>query len=509
MATFYLKYRPQTIDELDLDSVRLQLTRVLRAKNIPHAFLFSGSRGLGKTSAARILAKALNCEKRKGIEPCNACEACVSITKGNAIDVIEIDGASNRGIDDVRALRESVASLPLRLTKKVYVIDEVHMLTREAFNALLKTLEEPPEHVVFILATTEPHKLPETIISRAFHVQFQRASEAEVKRSLKRVIKGEKLTVDEVVLDKIIAKADGGFRDSTKMLEQLAFVNKTIDETVFSTVFPQADITPFLTFLSEKDGKSALEWIANQQQHGVDWEEVLRNLLFTLKELLLQGFGIGTSKNTLFSIEEIKKLITLCMQAGAQLKSSFIPTLPLELVVAHWCYPDNSTTEIFVSQEKQKTKEATNPSEKKTKVSLEKKLLTDKKSKTAKENNEKNEIPADSKAVPLSITFDELTANWEKFLTTIRPYNHSVEALLRSAQPHNLINDTIIIKVYYQFHKGRLETDKCLSIVEKAFEEQFGARPKIQYILGEKQEKVQLEKAKDEELEKSVEEIFS
>ena len=182
MTSFYLKYRPQTIADLDLKSVREFFARLVKSGKTHHAYLFAGPRGTGKTSAARILAKIINCDKGRG-EPCNRCDACVAITRGNWPDLMEIDAASNRGIDDVRALRETVGLAPLRGRNKVYLIDEAHMLTPEAFNALLKTLEEPREEVVFILATTEPDKLPETVVSRCIRVNFNRASKEELRVS--------------------------------------------------------------------------------------------------------------------------------------------------------------------------------------------------------------------------------------------------------------------------------------------------------------------------------------
>lgn len=227
---FYLKYRPQTISELDLAQVREKLFSLLKSKSLPHAFLFTGPKGLGKTSTARILAKAINCERvqelriknqelRKNkneshnskfiiqnsdVEPCNECQACVSITNGSNIDVLEIDAASNRGIDEIRALRERVKFAPANLKKKVYIIDEVHMLTTEAFNALLKTLEEPPDHVVFILCTTEIWKVLPTIVSRSFHISFEKPTKEELTRSLERVAKGENLTIEKGVYDRLI-----------------------------------------------------------------------------------------------------------------------------------------------------------------------------------------------------------------------------------------------------------------------------------------------------------------
>ena len=234
---FYRKYRPQTIEELDSFDVRDTLYAVLGHKDIAHAFLFTGPKGLGKTSAARIVAKVVNCEKnsklktqnletKDQIEPCNKCDQCISITNGTNIDVLEIDGASNRGIDEIRDLREKVRLSAARAAKKVYIIDEVHMLTTEAFNALLKTLEEPPPHVIFILCTTEPHKIPQTIVSRCMHVSFKKAGVEELVRSFKRIAKKEKLDIDDEALSLVSTLSDGSFRDGAKILEEMALISE-------------------------------------------------------------------------------------------------------------------------------------------------------------------------------------------------------------------------------------------------------------------------------------------
>ena len=219
--TLYLKYRPRNLDELDLTDVGESLKKILSGDNIPHAFLFAGPKGTGKTSAARILAKIINCTGKN--PPCDKCEECHSITKGTNLDVIEMDAASHRGIDDVRTLRDAVKLAPVNSKKKIYIIDEAHMLTTEASNALLKTLEEPPAHVIFILATTNPEKLIDTIKSRVTFIPFRKATEEEIKNSLRRVIAGEKIKIEDKVVEKIAKLANGAFRDAVKMLEQFTF----------------------------------------------------------------------------------------------------------------------------------------------------------------------------------------------------------------------------------------------------------------------------------------------
>src|SRR3989339_1566953 len=219
----YLKYRPTTIEELDLSGVRRILGEIVKANKVAHAYLLTGPRGAGKTSAARVLARIVNCEEngKKLGEPCNECSACKSILEGSAVDVIEIDAASNRGIDDIRELKEKIRLAPAILRKKVYIIDEVHMLTTEAFNALLKTLEEPPSHSLFILCTTELHKVPQTIVSRCVQIQFTKATPEEMQRSFARVIAGEGKEVIEEALIYLSKAVDGSFRDGVKILDQV------------------------------------------------------------------------------------------------------------------------------------------------------------------------------------------------------------------------------------------------------------------------------------------------
>src|SRR5512136_1840862 len=192
------KWRPQVFEEVvGQRHITQALQNGISQKRVAHAFLFTGARGVGKTSTARILAKALNCETGPQINPCNHCTACQEITSGASMDVIEIDGASNRGIDEIRELRENIRYTPAKSRYKIYIIDEVHMLTREAFNALLKTLEEPPPHIIFIFATTEPHKIPATILSRCQKYDFKRIPLREIVESLKRVTEEEKVTISQ------------------------------------------------------------------------------------------------------------------------------------------------------------------------------------------------------------------------------------------------------------------------------------------------------------------------
>lgn len=314
MTTLYLKYRPQTIDEIDITSVRDSLTNILKSGNIPHAFLFAGPRGTGKTSLARILAKAINCPSKN--PPCNSCESCISITNGNNIDVIEMDAASNRGIDDVRALRDIVKLAPANSKAKIYIIDECHMLTTEASNALLKTLEEPPAHVYFVLATTNPEKIIDTIKSRATLVQFNKAMSEEIKRSLERIIKSEKIAINKDQVNKLIKIAKGSFRDAVKSLEQFVSDPSFLDTT------SEEDISELVLAVLKKDLNRSLEIVKRSN----NIENLTDELLEKLHQVLIESQD-----------NSIVPLIEFILTSNELVKYSPIPELPLELALIKWC----------------------------------------------------------------------------------------------------------------------------------------------------------------------------
>jgi len=216
------RWRPQQFNEIiGQEHVSKTLSNAIANNRIAHSYIFTGPRGVGKTTTARILAKAVNCEKGPTPHPCNECASCKAITVGNSMDVLEIDGASNRGIDEVRNLRENIRYAPTQGKYRIYIIDEVHMLTKEAFNALLKTLEEPPEHAMFIFATTEIHRVPATILSRCQRFDFRRIPLKTIMEHLRRICDGEKIDIQEEALLQIAKKADGSMRDAQSILDQL------------------------------------------------------------------------------------------------------------------------------------------------------------------------------------------------------------------------------------------------------------------------------------------------
>ena len=286
------KYRPQTLEELIGQAhVTDTLSRAIASKRIGQAYLFAGQRGVGKTSAARILAKSLNCAKGPTPKPCQTCTSCRQITAGLSLDVIEVDGASNRGIDEVRALRETVKYAPSHGAFRIYIIDEVHQITHDAFNALLKTLEEPPAHVKFIFATTAPHKVPPTILSRCQRFDFRRIEVKTIVEVLQRMVKAEKVAVDEAALYTIARAAEGSLRDAEVILEQaMSFCEARIREEDVAQLLgglEQDVLFQWAQAVLDRDASTAVTLLTQQVNLGKDVSRLLADLLMHLRHLLV------------------------------------------------------------------------------------------------------------------------------------------------------------------------------------------------------------------------------
>jgi DNA polymerase-3 subunit gamma/tau len=493
--TYYLKYRPQNLGELDQDGVRESLTKIVKSGQIPHALLFSGPKGTGKTSAARIIAKIVNCESPKGGNPCNKCEQCVSISKGQNLDVIELDAASHRGIEDVRQIRDAVKLAPAKANKKVYIIDEAHMLTTEASNALLKTLEEPPEHVMFILCTTNPEKLIDTIRSRVTNIVFKKATIKEIVKSLLKIAKGEGIKVENSALEIIASASGGSFRDATKIFEQL--VNEGVDlnaesvEEVLSTR-KSFDVSEFLKVISNKDTKRALNLIDVAVQKGALAREIIGVIIEKLRGYLLGSVGLGESISENFSKEELITLVSIFSEAYAKTQYAFIEQMPLEVAVIKWCEngkngKDDSRMEkasgrFERSSIKSRDSEDLSKPEEKAQVrndgESEKKQLGGGDGDGVVDGN-----GATSAVGVLTGTISEDV--WHKVLSAIRPGHASTEALLRAARPLEFNGSTLKIGVYYKFHKEHLEEEHHRGVLEKALSTYLGNSVRVVCTLTE------------------------
>jgi len=331
MALF-LKYRPQNFADLvGQASVRKTLQNALEAEKPSHAYLFTGSRGTGKTSTARIFAKALNCENLNHGDPCMKCETCKQTADGTLVDVIEIDAASNRGIDEIRDLREKIQFAPSIGKRKIYIIDEVHMLTKEAFNALLKTLEEPPDHAYFCLATTEMNKIPETILSRCQVFIFQRFTEVQLVDRLKYICENEKFNFEEKALSLIAKKAEGGMRDAISLLEQVvAETGNNITEISVQEslgISSAETLENFYTALSSGNTEMGLDILKIISQNGQDLRSFGHDFLSFLREKMFE------SLDETQELSQILNMIEVIEKALFQLKTSPIMELPLEMAV--------------------------------------------------------------------------------------------------------------------------------------------------------------------------------
>ncbi len=340
---YYLKYRPRTIEELDNLEARESLSHILKSKSLPHAFLFAGQKGTGKTSTARIFAKAVNCQenmftgKGQSIDPCNTCTNCVSIESSSSADVTELDAASNRGIDEVRSIIRESSFAPMTGKYRIFIIDEAHMITQDAFNALLKTLEEPSDTVIFILATTNEEKIPKTIQSRCMKVPFGKAKKEQVAGMLKRIIKKENLKVSQDTIDLITSRSDNSFRDAAKLLEELVIQDK-LDPKLAATYLNVRSHTTLLGLFEAKEPAKIFKWINEFAQSGGSFKYLLEEILEELRiQLLIKNglaqAGIPESKLTK---TEIIRLMKIMSESYALMRTTPIDSLPLEIAVAEF-----------------------------------------------------------------------------------------------------------------------------------------------------------------------------
>lgn len=340
---YYLKYRPHTISDLDNLAPAETIRTILKSKSLPHAFLFIGYKGTGKTSTARIFAKAVNClsnvfaGKGESIEPCNVCGNCKSIDKSSFSDVTEMDAASNRGINEVKELIRETSLMPMAGKYRVYIIDEAHMITNDGFNALLKTLEEPPETVIFILATTNLEKVPKTIQSRCVLVQFGSAKVEEIVHMLQRIKEGEKLTISDAALTIIANHCDLSFRDGAKTLEELVLAGSLDEASILKKIGIRSKVVLYES-LQKKDATGIVKWIKEFGAGGGNIPLLIEELLLDLQNHLLSLHKIpGNTSSLSFSQPETVVLMKLVNESYGLLKISPFPAIPLQVALMEYC----------------------------------------------------------------------------------------------------------------------------------------------------------------------------
>lgn len=507
MSTLYRKYRPKTFSEIQGQTHIIRTLRNAIANDrIGHAYLFTGPRGTGKTTLARLFAKTVNClelekssqqtskpaNQQTRLEPCNKCENCKAIMEEKAIDIVEIDAASHTGVDNIRRLKESVVLPPTMFKYKVYIIDEVHMLSIGAFNALLKTLEEPPAHAIFILATTELHKVPETIISRCQRFDISHLSQDQIIERLRQIAKNEKVDIEDEALESIALEAEGGMRDAESLLGQIiSLEDKKITAQEVNDILGTSSkqmIEEFAEMLSENQLPAILEKLDSLQKEGVNLKNFNKSLLSYFRSLVIiktspagakkilsslsdDQFNKATKTAEGFSLSDIVLAIDLLQRGLEMFKKSSIPQLPLEMALIEYDLkknPRESEPEAVAKPEK--ATEKSQPKEKKQAPAPP--AETSEKKVAQKETVEKKPEPApekksSAKKKKSSISLEEVMESWSKIIEDVRPHNHSIHAFLENCTPCGIKDNTLYIKTKYDFYKGKLSESNNRLTVQK------------------------------------------
>lgn len=458
--SFYQTYRPKKIAELDLVTVRDVLLSTLISGKISHAYLFVGPRGSGKTSTARILAQIVNCEKNQGktgdfSEPCGECVACRVIGRGSSVDVIEIDAASNGLVDDIRDLREKVRLSPVQLKKKIYIIDEVHMVSTAGFNALLKTLEEPPVHVLFILCTTESQKVPETISSRCARVNFTKATIDEVTGSLLKAVKGEKLDIEKEVLRQIAEATDGSFREGHKILEQLSSYGTKIDEQVLTKVLGvvgRHSIKKLLEAVLSSDTGEITKMFEEMEKTGVKAPILVASLLTEAKAEMEKKIRSGESPAIYLKI--IDNLIT----SADRIKISPLPLLPIEIALLS-----------VVLDEKGGGKPAQEKASQKDSI-----VKTSSETLIKRQETESPSIESTQNNSGVLVNIESVKTGWGDFLNSMSESNGSLAGMLRLVSPVDIQGRSLTISVTSRFQQDMLEREVKRKLIEEQMAKVWG-----------------------------------
>jgi len=490
-TVFALKWRPNNFDEVvGQKNVITTLKSALQKNRLAHAYLFAGPRGIGKTSTARILAKALNCKNGPTLEPCGKCSSCLEISQSRSLDVIEIDGASNTGVEDVRSLRENVKFSPASGKYKIYIIDEVHMLSTAAFNALLKTLEEPPDFVKFIFATTHPDKIPSTVLSRCQRLDFRRISVIEMIAQLENIVKTEKIGVDKEVLFAISRASDGSLRDAESILDQLVSFSgdKVSLKDVVSVLglVEQDALFEITDKIIENDPKAVLSLFNSLAEEGKDIGVFLNNLVEHFRNLMIAKVTKGDAKLidlpqdicdrllkqsqslTLDEIFSAFNILANTLEMARRLDSLRI-TLEVNLIrLANKKSPANAQIiQPIPKGAPLKQKPATVIKEAK------------------KEEPRIEETKSDPAEELISITLDNIKSVWQSVLDALSRIKMSVSTYLSAGEPSHLKGNMLIISFpkSHSLHKESLERRENREIIESSLFEALNTRLRVSFIL--------------------------
>ena len=536
----YRKYRPTTFDDvLGQDHIISSLKNQISMGSIGHAYLFSGTRGTGKTSTAKIFSRAVNCLNPQGSNPCNKCEMCLGIIDESIMDVIEMDAASNRRIDDIRELIEKVVYPPSRTKYKVYIIDEVHMLTPQAFNALLKTLEEPPKHLIFILATTEPEKLPQTILSRCQRFDFKRVVSRDIMVNMKDICNKEGIEVEHKVLSLIARNVDGAMRDALSLLDQcISFSNGKIiyEDAIKILGMTNSDLMfNMVDDILSKDLERLLEGIDSIIQDGKDINQFIKDLIYHFRNLMIiktsqkpeeiieldhESMDKYMDQAKQISLNFILRSLDLLTTADEKSKWSTQPRIILEMVAINLTKQEDIDLEERVKklelgintnrpllkeespEESPKKAEETGPREKTYTPSPKKEIPIKK-----EESSEKQVFVDDGK----ELYFENINGNWQDVLKTIRGQKMNIYALLIEGKPTSYENGllTITYDEGFGFHKDAVSSPMNKDFIEEVLRTHFNKKIDISFKMKDNEIKLNSDKKKDDEIAiKKVVEFF-
>jgi len=542
----YREWRPRMFkDIVGQEHITKTLVNALKQEKIAHAYLFSGPRGTGKTTAAKILAKALNCEQREGVEPCNHCASCISIDKGSAMEVFEIDAASNRGIDEIRDLRENIKLSAIQGKHKVYIIDEVHMLTTEAFNALLKTLEEPPPQVVFILATTEVQKIPLTILSRVQRFEFHRISVQDIQQRLSEVCLSLSRQVDQSALVVIAQKSEGSLRDALSIMDQCLLQDDSIGVEEVYLVLGMVGETfsaQLVEALVSADYGKSLTFLSEGIQQGRDPRQIIRELLDYLRQMLLTSTTGATplvaphiqarlvKQSKQVGISHLLRWISILLLGEGQLKYASNARLAAELLLVQTIY-DSQPNALSGQEEilmrlaliEQQIQGARIGRED---ITGEKPPNSPKRARAAPQDlsSTQKTLNAEPKIVDsysensaigskLSLSIMEVQERWNDVLEQVKKQKKSTQAFLMEGKPFQLKGNTltILFREGCSFHKDKVDQAENRQTIEKVLKQLFGTTLTLQNFMENEfktketpeskelkvQEQVLIDKAKD------------
>jgi DNA polymerase-3 subunit gamma/tau len=522
----YRKWRPRTFDQIvGQEHVIRTLRNALISGRVHHAYLFAGPRGTGKTSTARLLAKAVDCLAPVEERPCNECQICVAINEGRLLDLIEIDAASNTGVDDVRELRERVGFRPNQARYKVYVIDEVHMLSNAAFNALLKTLEEPPEHAIFVLATTEPHKILPTVLSRCQRHDFRRISVGEMVDRLAWLAEQEGIEVEREALELIARQATGSMRDAESLLDQLASYDDggiTVEEMRAALgIGADETVMHIIEALAERDVSRGLGSINAAVDEGTDPRQFARQLVEHLRALLLLRLESGVvlahiSEESLprlrdqadaFSRRELVRAVHLFNRAAQEAKGGWQPQLPLEMAFVEALLPPEPPGNGGGENPSPRRASPSSPVRGRTSgagqggaspVSGPESQRSAPAPASVAESSERRAQPGAVQEPPPTyqvaedgdgpLTPAQVIERWPDFLNALRPQDLKLEALMRSCEPVGVENDIIVLSFTHKFHRSKVGEDEKRRLVEDALSTLFGRRLRVRCVMHRERE---------------------